>query len=328
MKSSFLCNYVVSCCVAAAMLAGCGGSQPPIGAPDGMPQTSAIATHADRGTSWMLPEAKSEDLLYVTDSGYGSFGDGGSVSVFSYPHGGVVGDLTAFSSPNGACVDKAGNVFISDINEREIFEYAHGGSQPIRTLGDAQQPNGCSVDPRTGNLAVANIDGSVAIYRKGKGSAKTYHNPILIDAYYCAFDDDGNLFVDGFNYYHSNHNFQLVELPRGKGTFKDITINETFVTPTGVQWDGQYVVVGDGDPEHLGVYRVDVTGTQGVVKRKISLTNSYPLGFWIDDKRLINPDIDKQQVEFFRYPSGGLATKVITSGVNYPSAATVSRAKT
>ena len=30
---------------------GCGGSQPPIGAPGSMPQTSAIAMHADRGGS-------------------------------------------------------------------------------------------------------------------------------------------------------------------------------------------------------------------------------------------------------------------------------------
>ena len=59
-------RYALTSCVAAAMLTGCGGSQPPIGAPGAMPQTSAIATHADRGKSWMLPEAKSQDLLYVS----------------------------------------------------------------------------------------------------------------------------------------------------------------------------------------------------------------------------------------------------------------------
>jgi hypothetical protein len=39
------------------MLAGCGGSQTPIGALGAMPQRRAIATHAERGKSWMLPEA-------------------------------------------------------------------------------------------------------------------------------------------------------------------------------------------------------------------------------------------------------------------------------
>jgi len=37
-----LYQYPVSICAAAALLAGCGGSQPPIGAPGAMRQTSAI----------------------------------------------------------------------------------------------------------------------------------------------------------------------------------------------------------------------------------------------------------------------------------------------
>ncbi|MGA9017366.1 MAG: hypothetical protein WB438_00305 [Candidatus Cybelea sp.] len=66
MRSLDFMLYALSSCVAAAMLAGCGGSQPPIGAPGAMPQTSVIATHAGRGTSWILPEAKNEDLIYAT----------------------------------------------------------------------------------------------------------------------------------------------------------------------------------------------------------------------------------------------------------------------
>ena len=81
-------RYALSSCVAAAMLAGCGGSQPPIGVLGAAPQTSAVARHADRGKSWMLPEAKSKDLLYVSTSD--------SVYVFSYPKGTLVGTLTGF----------------------------------------------------------------------------------------------------------------------------------------------------------------------------------------------------------------------------------------
>jgi hypothetical protein len=47
-------RYALTSCAAAAMLAGCGGSQPPIGAPGAMPQTSAVATRAERGKSWIL----------------------------------------------------------------------------------------------------------------------------------------------------------------------------------------------------------------------------------------------------------------------------------
>jgi hypothetical protein len=44
--------------LAATLLAGCGGSQPPIGAPGAMPQSRAIAAHAGRGGSWMLSKTQ------------------------------------------------------------------------------------------------------------------------------------------------------------------------------------------------------------------------------------------------------------------------------
>lgn len=314
MRTSDFCRCALSSFVAAALLAGCG-ARLRLGTPG-----------ATARTSWMLPEARSENLLYVTTTGYGPYGGGGYVSVFAYPKGTLVGTLTAFSSPNGACVDKAGNVFLPDTNDREIFEYAHGGSKSIRTLADGQQPYGCSIDPITGSLAVANADGSVSIYRSSKGIPKTYHDPILVDAYYCAYDSDGNLFVDGFNYYHSSDHFQLVELRRGKSSFENITLDESLATPTGVQWDEKYVVVGDGSPAHHAVYRIEITGTQGVVKREVSLTNADPEGFWIDGRRLINPDFFADQVEYFDYPAGGTATKVIAP-IKNASAAVISPAK-
>ena len=40
---------VLAVYAAAAVLTSCGGSQPPIGAPGALPQSSLIATHADRG---------------------------------------------------------------------------------------------------------------------------------------------------------------------------------------------------------------------------------------------------------------------------------------
>jgi hypothetical protein len=43
MRSLVLSRYALCSCVAAAMLAGCGGSQPPIGAPGGMPQSRGSA---------------------------------------------------------------------------------------------------------------------------------------------------------------------------------------------------------------------------------------------------------------------------------------------
>jgi hypothetical protein len=40
---------------AAATLAGCGGSQPPMGAPGATPQSRAVAARVSHGKPWMLP---------------------------------------------------------------------------------------------------------------------------------------------------------------------------------------------------------------------------------------------------------------------------------
>jgi len=56
-------RYVLSSCVAAALLAGCGGSQPPIGAPGAMPQSAAIAAPADRSCG-SPPESLDLEVLY------------------------------------------------------------------------------------------------------------------------------------------------------------------------------------------------------------------------------------------------------------------------
>ena len=89
-------------CAAAAMLIGCGVSQPPVGAPGAMRQSTAVATHAAPDTSWMLPEAKSEDLVYVSSLD--------NVYVLSYPELKEVGHLTD-AGGFGLCSDTNGNVF-------------------------------------------------------------------------------------------------------------------------------------------------------------------------------------------------------------------------
>ncbi|MGB6950474.1 MAG: hypothetical protein WBE15_00835 [Candidatus Cybelea sp.] len=69
MKSLDFGRYALGSCVAVAILTACGGSQAPIGAPGAMPQSRAIATHGDRGGSWMRPYSsaskRSKWFLYV-----------------------------------------------------------------------------------------------------------------------------------------------------------------------------------------------------------------------------------------------------------------------
>jgi hypothetical protein len=165
-----LARYVLSISVAVAFLVGCGASQPPI-ASGAMPQSRRIGTNASRGGSWMLAEAKSEDLLYASRYSAG-------ISVYSYPSGQKVGQLNGIANIRGLCPDADGNVYVTS-EPGAVYEYAHGGSKPINTLTDPGSAYGCAVDPRTGDLAVTNYStqgsdyGDVAVFQNGSGTPTT-----------------------------------------------------------------------------------------------------------------------------------------------------------
>src|SRR5512135_2959015 len=89
----WLACYALSGGIAAASLAACGGSQPPT-ATRAMPQSGAIARHADHGGSWMLPGASSDDLIYVVSN---------PTVVLSYTSGKLVGTIDA--GYEGVCSD-------------------------------------------------------------------------------------------------------------------------------------------------------------------------------------------------------------------------------
>jgi hypothetical protein len=192
MTTTAVRHYALSFSAAAALLAACSGSQPPIGAPGATAQTSTLATHADRGKSWTLPEAKSIGLLYVAGS---QNGQNGSAYVYTYPQGRLVGTLTGFAEPFGECTDSAGNVFIvaysnGSTSASTIYEYAHGGTKPIATLSDPDVAVGCAVDPTTGNLAASG--NGVAIFKNATGNPAYYSSGYHF--YYCGYDERGNLY--------------------------------------------------------------------------------------------------------------------------------------
>ena len=131
MTGSHFARRAVCISIAAAMLAGCGGSQPLTGALGAMPQGRVIETRAGRSGSWMLPEAKSSDLLYVSGWCCYSHDD---IYVFSYPDGQLVGMLGNLDVPTGLCTDKLGDIYVAEQTPKLILEYAHGGIKPIKTL--------------------------------------------------------------------------------------------------------------------------------------------------------------------------------------------------
>ncbi len=320
------------------LVAGCVGSQSPVGAPGEMAQRSPIATHADHGTTWMLPEAKSEDLLYISDT------EANDVYVYRYPQARLVGTLTGFNEPRGLCVDRAGDVFITNDDAtarthpgpRLIIEYAHGGTQPIAILGDpGHDPFGCAVDSTTGNVAVTNYrydgnkEGDIAIYDKAKGTwTALFDETDLYNPYFCGYNDKGDLFVDGVN---NDGAFNLVEIGKGYSLLNISIAGGTIYAPGSVEWDDPYVAVGDqefgGNAGTSGIYQIAVSGSGGTIEGATSLTGANDVvQFWIQGSTVVAPDAGNDDVGFYSYPAGGSPIKTLT-GFDKPFGSAVSKAK-
>ena len=294
-------------------VAGLGGCSSAFSPP--WVRSPAQAGRATQNLSWMAPNAKSQDLLYVVDIG------GEDVEVLTYPDGKQVGHLTGFDEPNAACVDKRGDVFITNTDALDVVEYAHGGSEPIATLSDPNYPMGCSVNLNTGDLAVSNENpASVSIYKRAKGSGaiKYYGGQLLTQVYYCSFDNAGDLFVDGFN---NDGRPQLVELLRKNYIVVGITLNVRVGWTGGVEWHGKYLALGDqfakqpapGSSPLSAIYNVKIDGSNGTVVSTASLGDAGDVvQFWIEGSTIIGADVQNEDVGYWRYPYAGWPSKMLT----------------
>lgn len=186
----------------------------------------------------MLPEAKSQDLLYVN---FGSY----DVGVFSFPKGKLVGILLNFGTP--MCPDKNGNVWVGYYRLKSMAEYTHGMGRLIETLNVPFEPDSCAVDPSSGNLAVIGRADAVAIYRRAKGTPRLYKSSY---PEFCSYDDEGNLFLVNPGTGSGFHPL-LFELRKGTTRPRDVSFTSSggfgggfpSFYPEPVQWDGHYVAL-------------------------------------------------------------------------------------
>lgn len=308
----------------------------PLAAPNALPQSRAFDTRDQSGGSWMLAEAKSDDLLYVTNYSY--------VSVYTYPALKLVGSLKGFKSTVGACVDSKGNVFITNHvyahGHTRIAEYVHGGTKPIAELANDDRigPIGCSIDPTSGNLAVSGGGSSrgvgVNIFRLARGKPSFISIPGMVFGDFCAYDAQGDLFVDGEKDFSGDPAF--AELPKGSKDFEDIRLDATIDPGGGVQWDGERVAVGayfDPKTRHTpAIYRFTVHGTKG---RKVGTTMfgkpAYTTSFQFEilGGSVVVPSwsySNRKSVLLYKYPAGGSPASILTKDISDPRGVAISPA--
>jgi hypothetical protein len=328
-------RYALGLGVAAALLAGCGGSQLPSGMPAGSLVPGSTPTrHVSKGRSWIAPDA-GKALLYVSNGV-------GIVNVYRYWQRSLVGELTDFTQPEGECTDGSGNVYITDYGSSKIVEYAHGKKAPSRAIDTSPyRPYGCAVNPKNGDLAVANYSqasyysqGSVAVYKKAEGTPTYYTNENLYTVNACAYDKYGDLLVSGFDDFSSS-SFAYGAfgyLPAGSDDFELVALAAPssfgWGEVPGVAWDGKYWAVGGyyGD-----VYQYSINIKPELVGTVTLPGASAPLAFY-------RPNASKQatqavgayvsdvdnDVYYWNYPAGGPAFATITHGLAKPFGVAIS----
>ena len=314
-------RYMLSISAAAALLAGCDGRQPPIGAPGALPQSRVIAARAEGGGSWMLPAATRANLLYVSAGGY--------VFILSYPAGKLVGSLAGLNNPGRLCSDSTGNVWVttgSGSGPGALVEYAHGGTAPIQTLFDPSAPMDCSVDHVTGNLAVANgcFSGScgsnLAIFRHASGSPAIYPLPAPDGPpYSCTYDAAGNVFIAA---YEDVYKTGTLWLPKGGTALSRFLLVPRPYPHAGLQWDGTRLAIEISDTE---IYQYKLRPHSGHRRHATFLQDGAGRRFWIQGNILVG---GSNGVFLWRYPAGGAPIKTLTlSGSKLVYGVTVSLGK-
>ena len=316
MKLFNLAKYALTITMGAAMLAACsnsgGSSLAPFGTSSGMPGITHAGTHPNLiarqsglfSPDKFLPDRKKKKQPYQYISDFNN----STVLEFDYPKGDAsIGSISGVSAAQGECTNalfgtgkKTFWVTSANSSGGEIDEFKVGGTSPMAILktpfGDI--PDGCAMNPRTGDLAATIINnGTVVIYKKASGTGTVSQTP-LVEAFFDGFDTKGNLYVDGFN---SGSTFGFVELKKGTSTWETLSLSNSISFPGGVQYDGKYITIGDQTADDI--YGYMCSGTSCTLKRTVSGCG----GGWIANGYAICG------AEIVKYPAGGIIARLGSS---------------
>jgi hypothetical protein len=293
MSISKFSRYALSC-VAVTMFAGCGGSS----------QSTAALPHSSETRP--AKHNQSGSLLYI--------GAAKTSYVLSYPEGKIVGTIA--QTGLGVCSDTSGTVYFASDNSLLVF--AHGSTTASQTLSLPSPGANCSVDPVTGNLAVALQNQlGVAVFTPPYGQPTTYEFYGFV-AHYCGYDNAGNLFIDGYK----GDNPGLAEIPAGNGnvTYISLSLPEDSY-PQAIQWDGNYMAMAVQRSQkinpHIVIDRLSISGSTATVASSTTIkgvkhhigaswlyNNQVTIIYSISDFRFPNMGI-------WSYPKGGQPVRKI-----------------
>ena len=335
-------EYVLIGALSVALLAGCSGGTgvPPASVPAGdqLSRSSSVLRPGVPELHSNLPaaafvskeiDAKGGASIIVSDA------SDNVVDIFN-TRGKQTAQLTGFSQPQGLALDAAGDLYVADTNNSRIQVYAAGFKGTPTTINDSgESPVSVAVDGN-GNVGVANIlatgsgSGSVSFFNKAGTLLTTLSNANFAKVFFDAFDDKGNLYIDGTN---ASGAFVAGEVVGGVSgnAISILTTGNSVGFPGGIAISSKGKIAID-DQENVAIFTYDapVNGSLGTPIATTPLTGAGdPIGiaFTRTDKRIWVADAARQMspasahvkpdkvlvssADKYRYPKGGGSTKDI-----------------
>ncbi len=287
------------------LLAACNASQ--TRSTTMLPNTEDSTTRS----SSVRAGAGSPDLLYV-----GNRKDG-SVDLFALSTGRLYGRLPNVRA-SGICANENGTVFIT--SGRQVLDYPHGAKRASSLLHAALGAplQSCASDSTSGDLAVIDSAGRVAIFAGAKGTGRPLAGVRRIAS--VAYDDAGDLLVA------TAHTIR--ELTRGETQLRDVVWSGQRPARIGaMQWDGRNLAI-ESEPATSTVAptvsRYNVSGARLTFVDSSSLQGAVvPLQFAVYGGKLFAPATNG--VALYGYPQGGRSVSRFDDSLE-PQLVSVSRA--
>ncbi|MGC9993510.1 MAG: hypothetical protein ABSD52_14120 [Candidatus Cybelea sp.] len=337
-----LSRHTGSLVAAIVILVGCGGSQPPIGAPGGMPHGTAL--RQTQASDERIRDPRGVDSLrrhlpkyvYVFNQVQGGSNPASDIDI--YP-GGIIGNIsprvviggsqTQLTQAGGIVVDSSGEIYVAVIDTDEIVGFPPGSSgnaAPNIVISGSQtalsRPTGLAVDS-SDNLYVANCasgcgvgsqpsallefsagsNGNVAPIRDISG-----YDTGLTEANDPAIASDGSIYVSNQSnticVFSSDANGDVKPIRELDGSYTLLN------TPDGIAVNKTALWAGSFDADYLERFKPNANGNVSpaavISGRRTKLGN--PDGVSVDGEGNIyssNPG-DKRIVEFEARANGNV----------------------
>jgi hypothetical protein len=223
------------------------------------------------------------------------------------PNGSITNGM---NSNDGIWIDKAGNLYVANVNGKNVTEYAPGSSSPTCTYDAGMvDPINVTVDAK-GNVFVAdfndlNAPGYVDEFKQCTDKIAQQYS-INKGPEGIAVDSKGDIFV---SYFNLNFGGSFVEFPKGKN--KPVNLGFTVGSPAGLILDSKGNLITD---DQTGFIDVSAPPYTSVTQIASGLSDPLHVSLSKNGKVLFNANAGTAQtVTIYSYPSGKLTKTLDTS---------------